>query len=102
MLLGLVERMERYLILWVRSPSAVLDDSTFSLPLLPRMLMNPRTVWACDSVAVMISASVASLVRLIIAITAAFLLARSACGLPTGFLAHAAFFADLGFAAVLR
>jgi hypothetical protein len=50
----------------------------------------------------MISASVAPLARFIIAITSAFLLARSALGLVTGFLARPAFFAGLALLAVTR
>ena len=61
------------------------DDSIFSPPLLPRMLTKPRTVWACQPVAFIISANVAPLARLIMAITSAFLLVRSALGLPAGF-----------------
>ena len=34
-------------ILYVRSPPALLDDSIFSPPLLPRMLTKPRTVCGC-------------------------------------------------------
>ena len=33
-----------FAILYVRSPSALLEDSMFKPPLLPRMLMKPRTV----------------------------------------------------------
>src|ERR1051325_8489405 len=62
---------------YVRSPAAFFDDSTFSPPLLPRMLMNPRTVCACQPVASMISASVAPFARCIIAIISAFLLLRA-------------------------
>ena len=50
----------------------------------------------------MISASVAPLARFISAITSAFLLARSAFGLPACFFARAAFVADLAFLAGAR
>src|SRR5580692_11138144 len=66
------------------------------------MLTKPRTVCACHSVAAMISASVAPLARFIIAITSAFLLARSALGLLAGFQARPAFFAGLAFLAGVR
>ena len=65
--------------------------------LLPRMLTKPRTVWACQPVAAMISANVAPLARFIKATTSAFLLARSSFGLPPAFLAGLAFFAGLFF-----
>ena len=45
----------------------------------------------------MISGSVTPLARFIMAITSAFLLARSAFGLPTGFLARPAFFPGFAF-----
>ena len=70
-----------YLILYIRSPSALLDDSIFSPPFFPRMLTKPRTVCACQPVAFMISVRVAHLARFISAITSAFLLTRSALGL---------------------
>src|SRR2546429_2118661 len=79
---------------YVRSPDALLEDSIFSPPLLPRMLTKPRTVCACQPVACMISSSVTPLARLIIAITSAFLLLRSVA-LPPAFLAT--FFAALAF-----
>src|ERR1035438_2499892 len=66
------------------------------------MLMNPRTVCACQLVTSMISAKVAPLARCIIAITSAFLLARSAVDLRAAFLAGATFFAALAFLAGLR
>jgi hypothetical protein len=50
----------------------------------------------------MISANVAPLARFIIAITSAFLLARSALGLVADFLARPAFFAGLVFLAGAR
>jgi hypothetical protein len=50
----------------------------------------------------MISASVAPFARFIIAITSAFLLARSALDLLAGFRARPAFFADLTFLANVR
>jgi hypothetical protein len=84
-------------ILYVRSPAAFLDESILSPPLLPRMLTKPRTVCACHLVAAMISANVAPLARFIRAMTSAFLLARSAFGLPAAFLTRAAFFAVLAF-----
>ena len=62
--------------------------------------MKPRTVCACHFVTAMISASVAPLARFISAITSAFLLARSAFGLPAAFLDRPAFFAGLILAAV--
>src|SRR5882757_3478702 len=65
------------------------------------MLTNPRTVCACQPVASMISASVAPLARLIIAITSAFLLLRSE-GLFAAFLAGASFFVALAFLAGVR
>src|ERR1700676_4039817 len=61
------------------------------------MLTKPRTVWRCQPVASIISASVAPLARCIIAITSAFLLVRSAFGLRAAFFAGAAFFAALLF-----
>ncbi|HTR39042.1 MAG TPA: hypothetical protein VMH80_24365 [Bryobacteraceae bacterium] len=61
------------------------------------MLTKPRTVWACQPVAAMISADVAPLARFIKATTPAFLLARSSFGLPTAFLAGLVFFAGLFF-----
>ena len=65
----------RYVVMrYVRSPAAFLLDSIFSPPLLPRILTKPHTVWACQPVASMISASVTPLVRFIIAMTSAFLL----------------------------
>jgi hypothetical protein len=70
-------------------------------PLLPRMQIKPRTVSACHFVAAMISASVAPLARFIIAITSAFLLARSALGLLAGFLVRD-FFAAVAFLAGAR
>jgi hypothetical protein len=45
----------------------------------------------------MISGNVAPLARFIMAMTSAFLLVRSAFGLPAGVLARAAFFAALAF-----
>ena len=50
----------------------------------------------------MISASVAPLALFIIATTSAFLLARSAFGLPASFFAWLAFFAGLAFLAPMR
>jgi hypothetical protein len=47
---------------------------------------KPRTVWACQPVAAMIPASVALWRALVAATTSAFFLARSASGLPAGFL----------------
>src|SRR5437667_3121752 len=79
---------------YVRSPDALLEDSIFSPPLLPRIETKPRTVCACQPVTFMISASVTPLARFIIAITSAFLLLRSVA-LPAGFLAS--FFAGLAF-----
>jgi hypothetical protein len=61
--------------------------------LLPRMLTKPRTVCGCQPVAFMISGSVAPLARFIIAMTSAFLLARSAFGLVAAFLERPGFFA---------
>jgi hypothetical protein len=90
-----------YLILYVRSPSALLDDSIFSPPFLPRMLTKPRTVCACQPVAFMISANVAPLARFISAMTSAFLLPRSVVGLAV-LLARPAFFAGLAFLAGVR
>ena len=81
-----------YLILYARSPSALLDDSIFSPALLPIMLTKPRTVCGCQPVAFMISARVAPFARFMSAITSAFLLARSALGLLPG-LAAVGFFA---------
>ncbi len=49
----------------------------------------------------MISGSVAPLARFVIAMTSAFLFARSALGLLTAFLARPAF-ADFGFLLALR
>jgi hypothetical protein len=54
-----------------------LDDSIFSPPLRTR-LTKSRTVRPCHLVAAMISASVAPLARFIMAMTSAFLIARSA------------------------
>src|SRR5579864_5452609 len=62
---------------YVRSPAVFFEESIFSPPLLPRMLTNPRTVWACQPVVSMTSASVTPFARFIIAITSAFLLVRS-------------------------
>jgi hypothetical protein len=84
-------------ILYVRSPAGFLDDSIVSPPLLPRMLTKPRTVCGCQPVAFMISGRVAPFARFLIAITSAFLLVRSAFGLPTTFLARPAFFAGFSF-----
>src|SRR5260370_35530414 len=70
-------------------------------PLLPRMLTKPRTMCGCQPVAFMISGSVAPFARFIMAITSAFLLARSAFGLAAAFLARPAFFAGLAFLAGL-
>src|SRR3984893_9644267 len=84
-------------ILYVRSPAAFLDDSIVSPPLLPRMLTKPRTVCGCQPVVFMISGSVAPFARCIIAMTSAFLLARSAFGLAAGFFARPAFCAGLPF-----
>ena len=88
--------------LYVRSPAAFLEDSILWPPLLPRMLTNPRTVCFCHPVACIISASVAPLARLIIAITSAFLWLRgealSPLGWPDAFLAALTFLA--GFPAV--
>ena len=89
-------------ILYVRSPSALLDDSIFSPPLLPKILTKPRTVWACHLVAAMISASVAPLARFIKAMTSTFLLARSAFGLLAAFFGWRPFFAVLAFLVVVR
>ena len=86
-----------FAILYERSPAVFLDDSIFSPPLLPTMLTKPRTVCFCQPAASMISGSVTPLARFIIAMTSAFLLARSALGLLAGFLAPAAFFAGLAF-----
>src|SRR5580698_9433568 len=86
-----------FVIRYVRSPASFFDDSIFSPPLLPRMLTKPRTVWACQPVAAMISASVAPFARFINATTSAFLLARSALGLPAAFFGWRAFFAVLAF-----
>jgi len=60
-----------------------------------------RTVWACQLVAFIISASVAPFVCFTSAITSAFLLGLSAFALPAVFSA-AAFFASLAFLAGLR
>src|SRR5271167_2890249 len=68
-------------------PPAFMGDSIFSPPLLAGILMKPRTVSACHSLAAMIFANVAPLARFIIAITSALLPARSG----------AAFFAGLDF-----
>ena len=76
----------------VRSPSALLDDSTFAPPLLPSMLTNPRTVCFCQPVTPTISASVATFARFIIAITSAFLLLRSAVASALLVAAGLAFF----------
>ena len=75
--LGRVGLTSYFVILYLRSPDASLDDSIACPPLLPRMLTKPRTVCACQPVVSMISASVAPLARFIIAITSAFLLTRS-------------------------
>jgi hypothetical protein len=91
-----------FVILYVRSPAAFLDESILWPPLLPRMLTNPRTVCRCQSVAFMISSRVAPFARCIIAITSAFLLARSPFDLLASFLASVAFFAALAFLAGLR
>jgi hypothetical protein len=72
---------------WPIKKAAFLDDSIFSPPLLPRMLTKPRTVCGCQPVAFMISGRVAPLARFIIAMTSAFLLARSAFGFAAAFLA---------------
>jgi Protein of unknown function (DUF1579) len=66
----------------VRSPPAFFVDSMLWPPLLPRMLTKPRTVCFCQPVVSIISASVTPFARFIIAITSAFLLLRSAAGLP--------------------
>jgi len=65
------------------------------------MLTKPRTVWACQPVAAMISANVAPLARFIKATTSAFLLVGSAFGLPADFLADLGFFVPLAFLAGL-
>src|ERR1700719_1080225 len=72
-------------ILYVRSPEGFLDDSTLVSPFLPRTLTKPRTVCFCQPVADTISSSVAPVGRVIMAITSAFLLLRSAAGLWAAF-----------------
>lgn len=87
----LAEAVARYLILYVRSPAALLDDLIFSPPLLPRIAdeapdgvrLRARCFRRC------------ALARFMSAITSAFLLVRSAFGLLVGFLAGLAFFAGL-------
>src|ERR1700693_363401 len=86
----------------MRSPASFFEDSIFSPPLLPRMLTKPLMVCGCQSLAFTISASVAPLARFIIAMTSAFLLARSTFGLPAAFLTRPAFFAGLAFLAAVR
>jgi hypothetical protein len=81
-------------------PVRALGGFDLLAPLPPRMLTKPRTVCGCQRVAFMISASVAPLVRFIIAITSPSLLARSALGLLAGFLARPTFFA--GFLLAVR
>lgn len=62
----------------MRSPETFFVEAMFRPPLLPRILIMPRTVWACQPVAAMMSASVTPLARFIIAITAAFFAPRQA------------------------
>ena len=89
--------------LYTRSPDSFFEDSILTLCFLPAVEMNPRTLWACQSVAFMISARVAPFARAIISrIFAPLLSARGAValGLAAFLLALASFFgaAALGLA----
>ncbi len=64
-----------------------------------RALTNPRTVWACQPVAFMISASVAPCLRRSRSRTSAFLLPSRASAAPC--LAREAFFGEVAFLPVL-
>lgn len=78
---GAGRRLRTYLILYVRSPSALLDNSIFSPLFFPRMLTKPGTVCGSQPVVFMISTRIAPLARFISAITSTFLLERSVLGL---------------------
>src|SRR5262249_38324285 len=89
--------------LYTRSPSWRLVDSTVMPIFLPNApLIKPRTLWACQPVAFMISASVAPLLRLSSPRTVAFLLPSRA---PVVFVAALrpvlAGLAGLAFAALV-
>src|ERR1700694_5425019 len=63
----------------MRSPASFFDESILTPCFLPAVEMNPRTLWACQPVAFMISARVAPLARPIISrIIAPLLSARGA------------------------
>src|SRR5215468_1894531 len=91
----------------MRSPASFFEDSILTLCFLPAVLMNPRTLWACQSVAFMISASVAPLTRPIISrIFAPLLSARGAVALRSDLaaaflLALASFFGAAALALFL-
>src|SRR5580658_9834892 len=79
-------------ILYTRSPASFFEDSMLMLCFLAAVEMKPLTLWACQSVAFMISARVAPLARPIMSmIFAPLLSARGALAL----------FAGAGFAAFL-
>jgi len=84
----------------VRSPSSLLIEATFSpifFPMVPDR--NPRTLWACQSVAFMIAASVAPSGRFSRSrILAALLPSRAA---PAFLAPLGGFFAGLAFLAAL-
>src|SRR5215471_7481668 len=89
----------------MRSPLSVFEDSIFSPRFFPAVERNPRTLCACQSVAFMISASVAPTGRPISSrIFAPLLSARGALGsfapvrLTVFFAALAGFFASAGLA----
>src|SRR6266853_937520 len=76
----------------VRSPASLLADSILIRCFLAAVEMKPRTLWACQSVAFMISARVAPLARPIISrIFAPLLSARGALALLAGAVDLAAF-----------
>ena len=81
----------------MRSPASFFDHSTFSPPLLPRMLTKPPRFASASPWLLRSQRTSRPLARLISGMTSAFLLARSALGLLAGFLARSAFFPRLAF-----
>src|ERR1039458_8711734 len=72
----------------MRSPASFFEDLIFMPCFLPAVEMNPRTLWGCHPVAVMISARVAPFARAIISrILALLLSARGAVALACACLA---------------
>src|ERR1039458_1361974 len=72
----------------MRSPASFFEDLIFMPCFLPAVEMNPRTLWGCHPVAVMISARVAPFARAIISrILALLLSARGAVALACAGLA---------------